>query len=78
MENIVKVYPSEEAVNLHSEILARGRILGGALADFCEALKRMRDTSLYREFGYEAFEDYCYEKLGIKKRQAYNYIESYE
>ena len=76
--NIVKVYPSEEAVLLHSEILAKGRVVGSALADFCDALKRMRDSSLFRDFGYEEFGDYCEDKLGIKKRQAYNYIASYE
>ncbi len=75
---IVQVIPSEEAVLLHSEILAKGRIVGSALADFCDALKRMRDSSLFRDFGYEEFGDYCEDKLGIKKRQAYNYIASYE
>ena len=34
----------------------------------------MRDGKLYKELGYQNFEDYCETEVGIKRRQVYNYI----
>ena len=34
----------------------------------------MRDSKLYKEFGYSNFEDYCENEVGMKRRNAYNYI----
>ncbi len=41
-------------------------------------LKKMRDTKMYLDLGYETFGDYTQESLNIKERQAYTYISSYE
>lgn len=70
--------PHEEALILHNEILCRQEIAAGALADFCQSLKRMRDSALYRELGCDSFESYCESRAGIKSRMAYNYIAAYE
>jgi DNA anti-recombination protein RmuC len=45
-----------------------------SLYEVCKGLKEMRDGELYKELGYQNFEDYTQSELGIKRRQAYNYI----
>ena len=49
-----------------------------AMVSLCESLKRMRDTKGYESLGFKNFEDYTEKACGIKKRQAYNYIQTYE
>ncbi|MBQ5824813.1 MAG: hypothetical protein IIW48_08405 [Clostridia bacterium] len=34
----------------------------------------MRDDKLYKELGYQNFEEYCEQEVGMKRRNAYNYI----
>ena len=34
----------------------------------------MRDSKLYKELGYQNFEDYCEQEVGIKHSQAYKFI----
>ena len=68
----------EAAGELHQRILGdAGRVMY-ALCDLCEHLKIMRDQKLYREMGLDSFERYVEEQVGIKARQAYNYISTYE
>ena len=38
----------------------------------------MRDSKLYKELGYNTFEDYCEQETGIKRRQVYSYIQVIE
>lgn len=44
------------------------------LSEVCKGLKEMRDNKLYKELKYQNFEEYCEKEVGIKWRQAYNYI----
>ncbi|HIX16928.1 MAG TPA: DUF3102 domain-containing protein [Candidatus Gemmiger faecavium] len=67
-----------QAASLHAEIRQKKEVLGNALADFCEALKRMRDGKLYQVLGYQDFGTYCEEQHGIRARMAYKYIKAYE
>lgn len=68
----------EAAGELHQRILGdAGRVMY-ALCDLCEHLKIMRDQKLYREMGLDSFDRYVEEQVGIKARQAYNYISTYE
>lgn len=67
-----------QAASLHAEIRQKKEALGNALADFCEALKRMRDQKLYQILGYQDFGAYCEEQHGIRTRMAYKYIKAYE
>lgn len=46
--------------------------------EFCRQLKEMRDRKLYSALGFARFEDYAEQAVGIKWRQAYNYIQVYE
>lgn len=45
-----------------------------AMIDVCGELKRIKDKGLYLALGYQSFEDYTEQELGIQKRQAYYYI----
>lgn len=66
------------AVQVHYEIITNGRIAANALAEMCRNLKRMRDEKLYLDLGHDTFEEYCENMAGIKARQAYTYISTYE
>lgn len=70
--------PQKEAVELHFEIKKNGELAAAALVEFCKGLKKMRDSKLYAELGYETFESYAETEFNLKQRQAYNYIQALE
>ena len=78
MSGVTLSAKKQEAVTLHQKILASGQIAAGALVDFCRELKEMRDRELFRELGYEDFAAYAEQAVGLRQRQAYNYISTYE
>lgn len=63
-----------EAYNLNVKIHASMQAIQQNLYDMCSALKRMRDGKLYKELGYQNFEDYCESETPFSRRQAYKYI----
>jgi len=63
-----------EAQQLHAEIITGGQMVADSIVAYSRNLKRMRDSQLYIELGFNTFEEYCEEKAGIKQRQAYNFI----
>lgn len=67
-----------EAQELHVQIMANGQVLANALLDFSRGLKEMRDKRLYQALGYTSFEEYAEQAVGIRQRQAYNYIATFE
>ena len=67
-----------EAVELHFEIKKNGDLAAGYLCEFAASLKKMRDKRLYTELDFESFDDYVEQAVGIRKRQAYNYIQALE
>lgn len=66
------------AMQTHQRILANGEICAQSLLEICKDLKTMRDDKLYEEFGYSSFDEYTENAVGIKPRQAYTYISTYE
>ena len=62
------------AVTLTRSIIANAQAAQQSLYEVCKGLKEMRDGKLYRELGYQKFEDYCENEVEIKWRQAYNFI----
>lgn len=77
MENVsVEVMSSDytRAEKLNKHIKANAQIAQESLYEVCKGLKEMRDDKLYKELNYKNFEDYCEQEVGIKWRQAYNYI----
>lgn len=71
------VIVSEEytkAVTLTRHIIANAQAMQQSLYEVCKGLKEMRDGKLYKELGYQNFEDYCENEVGFTRRQTYNYI----
>ena len=66
------------AIEIHNSIVSAMKEAAFALVSLCENLKRMRDTGQYKALGFEKFEEYTEQACRIKKRQAYNYIATYE
>lgn len=67
-----------QAEELHRQILINANMALSSWVEACKCLKKMRDTKLYTQLGYERFEDYTVQALNIKERQAYTYIQSLE
>lgn len=67
--------PAAEALALHSRILANISVMAQSLTQMCRDLREMRDSQLYRQMGYSSFEAYTEKEIGIKRRQAYTYVQ---
>lgn len=66
------------ALNTHQKIITAEQTAANAMISLCENLKLMRDKHLYEALGFEKFDTYTEQACGIKRRQAYNYISTYE
>lgn len=64
----------EKAMELHQRIMASGTLAAQNLWEMAKALKEMRDGKLYKSLGYQNFESYCENMVGMKRRNAYRYI----
>jgi hypothetical protein len=62
------------AYNLNVKIHTSMQAIQQNLYDMCSALKQMRDGKLYKELGYQNFEEYCENGAGIGRRHAYRFI----
>ena len=62
------------ALALHYEIMAAAQTAAASLLDLASKIKRMRDTSGYKALGFDSLEAYTMATMGMKQRQAYNYI----
>lgn len=78
MEHKIITAEYQQATELHSKIMANAEIAAGALLEMCQGLKEMRDKKLYLQLDMPTFDAYCEDKVGIKARQAYTYISTYE
>lgn len=63
-----------KAVALHRRITANAQAAQESLYEMCKALKEMRDGKLYKELGFQNFEDYCENEVGVSRFMAYKYI----
>lgn len=63
-----------QAMSLHYEIMATAQAAADSLLALGRKLKQMRDTSGYRHLGFASFGEYTEQAVGIRQRQAYNYI----
>lgn len=66
------------AIEAHNSIVGAMRNVASALVELCRNLKQMRDSGRYKTLGFAKFEQYTEQACGIKKRQAYYYIQVYE
>lgn len=62
------------ALALHYEIMTAAQTAAASLLDLARKIKRMRDTSGYKALGFDTLEAYTLATMGMKQRQAYNYI----
>ena len=63
-----------KAVALHRRICANAQSAQESLFEVCRGLKEMRDGKLYKELGYQNFEDYAENEVGMTKRNANRYV----
>lgn len=63
-----------KAVNLNRRIITAAQLAQQSLYDMCMGFKEMRDSKLYKELGYQNFEDYCEQETNISSRSVYRYI----
>ena len=64
----------EQAVKLHQEIMVSASLAQQNIWTMCTKLKEMHDGKLYKELGYQNFEDYCENEVGFNRKQAHKYI----
>lgn len=74
MSEEIMLTEQQQAEALHKQIIGYGEVIYQSLYGMCTAIKQMRDSKLYRALGFDTFEAYTEEKLGMKRRQAYTYI----
>ena len=78
MENNQLTAEQRSFTELHSQIVYYGQMTAESLLWLSKNLSEMKNTELYREAGFESFEDYAEKGLNLKRRQAYNYARIYE
>lgn len=74
MAEMILTEKKKQAIELNEQIIFKAQLAQKNLYDMCVMLKQMRDDKLYKELGYANFEDYCENEIGMKRRNAYNYI----
>lgn len=67
-----------KAAKLTRQIITNGHIAAECMVQMGRDLKTVRDERLYTEMGFDSFEEYCEEKVGVGKRHGYNFIQIYE
>jgi len=74
MSEEIMLTEKQQAEALHKQITGYGEVIYQSLYGMCTAIKQMRDSKLYKALGFDTFEAYTEEKLGMSRSQAYNYI----
>lgn len=63
-----------KAVELNRKIITSAQFAQQSLYDMCMGFKEMRDSKLYKELGYQNFEEYCEKETNMNRRNVYKYI----
>lgn len=74
MSEITVSEQHRQAIELHQKIIVSASLAQQNIWDMCNGLKTMRDNKLYKELGYQNFEDYCETEVGFSRMQAHKYI----
>ena len=74
MAEMILTEKKKQAIELNEQIIFKAQLAQKNLYDMCVMLKQMRDDKLYKELGYENFDDYCENEIGFSRRNARNYI----
>lgn len=73
MNGVIVSEDYTRAVTLDKRIKANSHAMEDCFWEVCKGLKEMRDGKLYKELGYDNFDDYSQTEIGIKRNQAYKY-----
>lgn len=74
MNEITVTEQYKKAAELNQRIIFTAQMAQKNLYDMCVLLKEMRDDKLYKELGFQNFEDYCENEVGFSRMQAHKYI----
>lgn len=74
MSEITVSEQHKQAIELHQKIIVSANLAQQNIWDMCNGLKTMRDNKLYKELGYQNFDDYCETEVGFNRTQAHKYI----
>lgn len=74
METTVLTKQHKTAIELNQKIIITAQAAQQNLYDMCVMLKQMRDDKLYKELGYQNFEDYCENEIGFSYRHSHRLI----
>lgn len=74
MEVTVLTEQRKTAIKLNEEIILKAQLVDEHLYDMCVMLKQMRDEKLYKELGYDTFEDYCKNGVGFSRMHIHRLI----
>lgn len=64
----------KEFLDIHNKILYYGVSAAHNLLQMSKQLELMKNNKNYLDAGFDSFESYCEDALGLKRSQAYNYI----
>ena len=62
------------AIYLRDHVKAHLAAMQANLYEGCKAMKEMRDGKLYKQLGYQNFEDCCKAEFGLSRSQTYRYL----
>lgn len=74
MNGVIVSEDYTRAVTLDKRIKANSHAMEDSFWEVCKGLKEMRDGKLYKELGYQNFEDYSQNEIGISRMQSHRYI----
>lgn len=75
---VVLTVEEQTFVETHKQIISFGNLAGRSIVELARKLKEMRDGKSYKVAGFKNFASYVETAVGIKERQAYNYIKAVE
>ncbi len=78
MNEIIVTEEHSRAVSLHRKIKANVQCAKETFLELGKSLKEMRDGKLYKELGYQNFEEYCEAEAEIGRRHSYRMIQIVE
>ncbi len=68
----------KEFLKNHQAIISAGVLIQNGFVELAKSLKNIRDNKLFLAIDCQSFEDYTEKVIGIKKTQAYKYIQVLE
>lgn len=71
---IIQTAELVKATEVHRRIVTNAAMAQQSIFEVGAGLKEMRDGKLYKHLGYDNFEQYCHNEIGLSRKQSYRYI----